>query len=197
LDSLIGQTGWLAVSQLSIQSFEAEDELILVGITDEGKVLDRDLCEKLLLVNAEEKSVRPTIDFAAEEQLQQLTNQYQLGLIEESELRNGKYFDEEMVKLEKWADDKKTSLELQIKDIDKQIRLRKSEARHIQLLTEKVKTQREIKDLEKKRAELRQSYFTAQDEVDVKKEQLITNVESRLEQKVSLLPLFTIKFIIK
>jgi argininosuccinate lyase len=102
-----------------------------------------------------------------------------------------------MVKLEKWADDKKTSLELQIKDIDKQIRLRKSEARHIQLLTEKVKTQREIKDLEKKRAELRQSYFTAQDEVDVKKEQLITNVESRLEQKVSLLPLFTIKFIIK
>jgi superfamily II DNA/RNA helicase len=197
LDSLIGQTGWLAVSQLSIQSFEAEDELILVGITDEGKVLDRDLCEKLLLVNAEEKSVRPTIDLAAEEQLQQLTNQYQLGLIEESELRNGKYFDEEMVKLEKWADDKKTSLELQIKDIDKQIRLRKSEARHIQLLTEKVKTQREIKDLEKKRAELRQSYFTAQDEVDVKKEQLITNVESRLEQKVSLLPLFTIKFIIK
>jgi argininosuccinate lyase len=129
--------------------------------------------------------------------LQQLTNQYQLGLIEESELRNGKYFDEEMVKLEKWADDKKTSLELQIKDIDKQIRLRKSEARHIQLLTEKVKTQREIKDLEKKRADLRQSYFTAQDEVDVKKEQLITNVESRLEQKVSLLPLFTIKFIIK
>jgi hypothetical protein len=115
-------------------------------------------------------------------------------LLEGSESRNGIYFDDEMVKLEKWAEDRKTGLEIQIKDIDKQIRLYKSEARKVQILSEKVKYQREIKDLEKKRSELRQTYFTAQDDVDTKKENLIAGVEARLKQQLKQDELFVVKW---
>jgi hypothetical protein len=57
--------------------------------------------------------------------------------------------------------------------------------------------QREIKDLEKKRSDLRNTYFSAQDEIDTRKEQLIASVESRLKHRIDFKELFTIKFQIK
>ena len=61
-------------------------------------------------------------------------------------------------------------------------------------MEEKIKVQRNIKDLEKKRNEMRQKLYQSQDEVDVKKEGLLDRIESQLDQKISLKTLFTIRF---
>ncbi len=47
---------------------------------------------------------------------------------------------------------------------------------------------------EKKRNEMRQKLYTAQDEVDTRKEGLLEKVEAQLKQKTTLTPLFTIRF---
>jgi hypothetical protein len=70
----------------------------------------------------------------------------------------------------------------------------KTNAKKVLNLDEKVKRQREIKDWEKKRNELRQKLYQSQDEVDEKKETLLARVEAQLQQKVTLTPLFTIRF---
>jgi predicted nucleic acid-binding Zn-ribbon protein len=70
----------------------------------------------------------------------------------------------------------------------------KTSAKKVLNLEEKVKLQREIKDLEKKRNDMRQKLYTAQDEVDKKKEGLLEKVEAQLKQKITLTPLFTIRF---
>jgi hypothetical protein len=57
-----------------------------------------------------------------------------------------------------------------------------------------VKAQREIKEMEKKRNALRQNLFQAQDEVDVKKEKLIDEIEARLQQKLERNELFLIRW---
>ena len=64
-------------------------------------------------------------------------------------------------------------------------------------MTEKVAIQRKIKDLEAKRKQKRQNLFEAQDEVDNKKEKLISKVERMLDQKVEQISLFTFKWTIK
>lgn len=61
-------------------------------------------------------------------------------------------------------------------------------------LKDKVAAQRNIKDLEKKRAEKRQNLYEAQDQVDEKKEELLTKVEKMLEQKVEQKELFTLRW---
>ena len=73
-------------------------------------------------------------------------------------------------------------------------RLKKSEAKKMTQLKDKVAAQRVIKDLEKKRAEKRQNLYQAQDEVDDKKEELLTKVEKMLEQKIEMTELFTIRW---
>lgn len=52
LDQLKGQQGWLSITVLSLDSFQEEEHIVITAMTDVGKVLDVDLCERLLQVNA-------------------------------------------------------------------------------------------------------------------------------------------------
>lgn len=61
-------------------------------------------------------------------------------------------------------------------------------------LDAKVKAPRAIKDLEKKRSEKRQHLFEAQDLIEDKKENLLTEIEQRLRQEINTTELFTIKW---
>ncbi len=115
----------------------------------------------------------------------------------EAQLRNSEYYNEEIDKLEKWADDMKLSLEKEIKDLEAEIKLKKAESRKILDLFYKVKLQREIKDLEKKRNEKRKHLFEAQDQIDERKEQLLNEIEARLQQDIQIKNLFILNWSLK
>jgi len=115
-------------------------------------------------------------------------------ILNENALRNHNFFDVEMDKLDQWADDMKISLEKEIKDIDAEIKLKKAEAKKTLNLELKVKAQREIKELENKRSDKRRRLFQAQDEIDVRKEDLLTEIEQRLNQKIIEKNLFSIRW---
>ena len=70
----------------------------------------------------------------------------------------------------------------------------KTTAKKVLNLEEKIKLQREIKDFEKKRNQMRQELYQSQDEVDVKKDTLLERVEAQLKQRTALTPLFTARF---
>jgi len=101
--------------------------------------------------------------------------------------RNSEFFDDEVDKLDKWAEDMKKALELDLKKLDIDIKTSKTNAKKIVDLEEKIKIQREIKDAEKKRNEMRKRLFEAQDEVEDKKELLIARVEAQMRKR-SIIP---------
>ena len=96
-----------------------------------------------------------------------------------------------MAKLERWAEDMKNGLEKELRDIDAEIKLRKSASKHTSSLAEKVRMQRIIKDLEKHRSEKRLNLYQAQDEIDEKKETLLAKVEAMLAQRIDQTKLIT------
>jgi hypothetical protein len=124
--------------------------------------------------------------------INEIRDKLKLEIIQTNAERNSKFFDQEMEKLDNWAEDKKNSLEIELKDLDKEIKLRKAEAKKILKLEEKVATQRQIKEMEKKRNELRLELFKSQDEIDNAKENLISEIEKRLKQSIILEQLFLI-----
>jgi hypothetical protein len=99
-----------------------------------------------------------------------------------------------MGKLDKWAEDIKSSLEIELKELDKEIKLRKTETKKILSLEEKITAQRAIKELEKKRNSLRMNLYEAQDEVDARKERLLEEIEARLQQRLERKELFLIRW---
>lgn len=104
-----------------------------------------------------------------QKQLNQIVFKQKADILQVNAERNAGFFDNEMDKLDKWADDVKNSLEIELKELDKEIKFRKTEAKKILSLEEKVKTQRQIKEMEKKRNSLRMNLYQAQDEVDGRK----------------------------
>ena len=109
-------------------------------------------------------------------------------------LKNNNFFDNEMEKLDNWADDLKLSLEVELKNLEKEINTRKTEQRKLTDLTEKVAFQRETANLEKKRNKLRRKLYDEQDAIEEKKETLIDKVAKKLQQEMTTNELFIIQW---
>jgi len=169
--------------------------LLVACQTDDGDVLERDTAERLFSLNASvQEHTEPTTE--PTQLLKEILVHQQETILGENANRNREFFDTEMDKLDQWADDMKIGLEKEIKDLDAEIKLRKSEAKKMMNLEAKVKAQRAIKEMEKKRSEKRQSLFVAQDQIDKKKDTLLTTIEYRLRQHISQNELFTIRWML-
>jgi superfamily II DNA or RNA helicase len=193
LQNFIGKSGWMRISKTTISSFEDEDFLIIANYSDDGEIIDNVLSERFFSLNG------TVLDGAClpneiNSKLVEISFSEQQTVLEKNAIRNRDFFDTEIDKLDQWADDMKISLQREIEDLDAEIKLKKSEAKKMLNLEAKVKAQRVIKELEKKRSDKRRSLYEAQDEIDEKKEALLSDVESRLKQKIEYEELFTIKW---
>ena len=167
--------------------------MITACVTDEGETIENEIAQRLFSIQAEELDSIYISDLEKENLNQILFGETQ-NVLSDNLNRNKDFFDNEMDKLDQWADDMKLSLDKEIKDLDAEIKLRKAEAKKMLQLEAKVKAQRAIKDLEKKRSEKRQHLYEAQDSIDERKENLLDDIEKRLNQKVNSTELFTVKW---
>jgi adenine-specific DNA-methyltransferase len=193
VEQLVGKSGWMQLNLLQIETLETEEELIFTGVTDDGDELDKETCSKLLLVPARTVASITAPD-SIKSHLMTVVEREKGRILGDVSERNRSYFESEMDKLEVWADDLKQGLERELKELDKEIREIKKLARQAATLEEKVELHKKSKDLEKKRNDKRRNLFEAQDEVDKKKEELLTAIETRLKQRISLGQLFTIRW---
>lgn len=193
LEDLVGQSGVMRVEKVSIDSFEQEDHLVVACRTESGDWVYPEIAEKMLMLPAcllSPAHIEEAVAVCLNDRVEEMNQEILSSLSD----RNNRFFDEEMEKLDSWADDMKLALEREISDLDQEIKLQKSEARKISRLEEKVKVQRAIKELERKRIEKRQNLYAAQDNIDEKKELLLSRIEKMLQQKTQQTELFTIKW---
>ena len=182
LEKQIGNAGWMRIEKFTIEASEPEDNLLIACYTDDGRLIPAEIAERMFSLFAEEGH-RAQISSEMADVLEQNIRKQKEAAKNENYKRNQTFFETEIEKLNLWADDVKIGLEREISDLDAEIKLRKSEARKLTRLEEKIEAQRTVKDLEKRRSEKRRSLFEAQDEVDAKKEKLFDEVEQTLRQK--------------
>jgi adenine-specific DNA-methyltransferase len=190
LKPLVGSSGWLELSKLMVETLDTEEFLIFAGQTDSEQRLDEDICRKLMLLPAtsENQSPGPAPDLSGIGQAEMQ------GKIKQVEERNGKFFDEEVVKLDRWSDDLKEGLEREIKDLDKQIREARRGAVLAGSLHDKLEAQKSLKALETARNRKRRELFDAQDAIDAQRDDLIGGIEKQLHQRHTLIPLFAFRW---
>ncbi len=193
VEPLVGRSGILKVSSYSVESFEAEDHIIASASDDEGEVIDEEIVKKLFTLRASSNQTT-LLDDKEKTNLEHIEQNTVKLLTESIAARNGDFFDSEVDKLDKWAEDMKKTLEINLKKLDIDIKTAKTNAKKILNLQEKVKAQTDIKNLEKKRNEMRRKLYDAQDEVDERKEHLIERVEAQLNQRSNLEPLFSVRW---
>ena len=193
LEPFRGQTGWLTLSQFTVESLDQpEDYLIFAAASDSGELLDEESARRLFTLPGQ--VVPATSAAAATEGLAAFTNRRQESIQRAISERNAHFFEIEADKLEGWADDLKLGLEREIKELDRQIKEARRAATAAPTLEEKLAGQKRIRELEKQRNDQRRSLFDAQDQVDRQRDELIAQIEGKLIQRTTLNSLFTIRW---
>ncbi|MNX82392.1 RNA polymerase-associated protein RapA [compost metagenome] len=191
LEPFRGKSGWLSLSKLTVSAFETEEILVLAAVTEDGEALDEDLCRKLLRVPAKVLGDRPDSEPMDLEAARQRLISHHVTQVDE---RNGRYFDEEVTKLDHWSDDLKVGLEQEIKELERQIKDARRESRGVTTLAEKLAGQKRMKELEALRNQKRRDLYNAQDDIDRRREELISQLESQVQRQETVEPLFSIQW---
>lgn len=193
LEEFIGKTGWLTLSLFSVESLDqVEDHLICVAITDDGQILDEEIATRLLTLPGNVAGqVKPNTAIAL---LENQTQKRQADIQRNISERNARFFEEEADKLDGWADDLKVGLEREIKELDRQIKDARRAATTALTLEEKLAGQKNIKAIEAQRNQKRRSLFDAQDQVDKQREELIAQIEGKLQQNTTVQTLLVIRW---
>jgi len=191
LNPLIGKGGWLELARLTVDAFDTEEFLVFSAHTDDGQPLDDDQCQKLFTLAATVDTPTP---LTPSDQLAVIRQERVAERLRQAEARSTAFFDEEVNKLDLWAEDLKAGLERELKELDRDIREARKRSTAAPTLAEKVEAQKEIRELESKRSRKRRELYDAQDEIDRRRDGLIEQIEQRLQQRHSAQPLFSIRW---
>jgi len=181
LKPLVGRRGTLVVHKVMVSGADIEDHVLLAGLTDEGTTLDQDQIRRLLTLPA---SAQTTGNVTLPDSLMGIIESQKADIIHGVSERQSVWFDEEMGKLDKWADDKRSTLKVNLRDLDDELKDIKKSIRQAANLPDKIALQRKAKQLEQKRDEAWREYDDGAREIERMKEDLIDRVEARLTQEV-------------
>ena len=191
-----GQTGWLTVSLIVVDALgQQEQHLIVAATTAQGMALAQDDPEKLLRLPAHQEAVG--LFSIADSALSVDLTSRKAQVLRKINERNLGYFEQELLKLDAWADDLKLGLEREIKDVDIEIKEVRRLAATSPTLEEKLAQQKRQRDLEAKRSKLRHELFARQDVIESERNALISALEIQMQQQVHESTLFTIEWELK
>ncbi|AKC81270.1 DEAD/DEAH box helicase [Xanthomonas arboricola] len=193
LEAYRGKAGWLTVKLVTVETLGNQEQHLLVAAgTTDGVVLAEEDPEKLLRLPATTHAA--SLFNAPDATLLADAEARKTALLRDVNERNLGYFEQEVQKLDAWADDLKLGLEQEIKEIDREIKEVRRTAATSPTLDEKLSWQKKQRELESKRSKLRRELFARQDEVEAQRNDLISQLEMQLQQQVEERTLFTIEW---
>lgn len=193
LEPLADASGWLTCARLTVSAMETEDHLFFAGATDAGEPLDDIQCRRLFDLPATVERACP-VPQAVAASLAEAHASRERQLLEDLTTRNGRWFDLEMDKLDRWAEDRRASLKATLHELDEALKAAKKAARLAATLPEKLERQREARGIEGKRDDAWRAFDQASREIDRQKDALLDEISRRLEQKTQWEPLFTLRW---
>ncbi len=193
LEPFTGQAGWLIAKRLSVSAFETEDYMLLAGLADTGEPLDAEQCSRLFSLYGEQgaETERARAPIAL---LETNLAAQQEHILRDVNARNGQFFEQELDKLDKWGEDRRNSLKVALRELDDTLKNLKKQIRLAANLPDKLKLEKERKNLETERDNAWRAYDAAAKEIERAKEQLINQVEKQLELSVDTTELFLLRW---
>jgi hypothetical protein len=191
IEPLVGKAGTLVAHKLSVRGSDDQDHIILAAMTDDGARLDPKAAMRLFELPARKNGLA---QLGFTKSVRQNVEKERKAILDEMAARQSMWFDEEMEKLDNWAEDKRAGFKADLKELDEQIKGLKRGIRQTGSLPEKLALQRQARVLETKRDEAWRAYDAAAKDIEVQKDGLLDQVEERFGQSVSDEELFAIRF---
>ena len=195
LNPIAEKGGWLQLSLAELDSFENTDYLVFTAVSDDGYTLSQEQAQRLFELPAQVTSILKEGD--QKEFLNSHERSMMNGLQEELKSRDAAYLNREVQKLNQWAEDRVYLLEKEMRDTKQRIKEFNRQAGSTNDPAELLTIQKKVRDLESKQRKQRQEIFYAEDQIKEQRDQMIDQIEARMDRKFDYKPIFTIKWHIK
>jgi hypothetical protein len=193
LRPLIGQSGWLRLDKLTLDSDAREEFLLLTGITDAGENLDQEQLQRLLdvagAVVGDVASDDPTTARITGD-ADRLTS---ATLNRASEAGNSR-FKQVQTQVNQWADDKIAGAEQELDSLRRELRAARRAADLAENVQAQQAAQEQINQLEAKRRRARRNIDEVEEKVEAERQALLRQLQARCQQKHFRETIFTVRF---
>lgn len=193
LSKLISKKGTLILGKVIIESFEREEHLILTAIMEDGTFLEKDTCEKLFRLPTH---VIP--EFPLSQELYDVNNSnYQTqidAVINESLNRNNAILQDEIARIDDWANDKIAGIQLRVEILREQRKELQKQADYSVNASEKIELENEINRISKTIKRLWLELAENEDIVEEQRRQIINKLRSENMKKISNSVIFDVNF---
>jgi len=200
LEPLRGKSGYLRLHQLTVESYETEQFLLITAHFDDngrpGASLDPETAERLLACTCT-ASEPTTIPSVHDERLEEASRRHREATLSQSIERNNRHFRQATEQIDRWADDKIRAAEEQLVQVKAEIRALRNQARQAETLEEQQRLQEDIRHAEKRKRRSRREIDDIEDDIENQRDQLISSLESRLSQGQSERVHFDLRFEIR
>ena len=191
LEPYVGAVGLLVARKLSISGADAQDHVLIAAVTEDGRMIEPKAAYRLFDIPAHKvrdgaSSPSPAVEAALEAQRE--------TILAALAAQQSAWFDEEMDKLDHWAEDRRAGLKYELKEFDEQLKELKKQIRQTGNLPDKLALQRQARELETRRDAAWRTYDEAAKEIEVEKDSLLDRVEAQLAQFAVTETLFTFTF---
>jgi hypothetical protein len=178
LEELIGKHGFIIVKKLVLHAVENEEYLVINGILDDGTRLDEDICKKLFRLDTSEKIFNTSPS-------SQLIN----NLIEDSSInvnrireisieKNNTTLQNEIDKINQWADDKIQSTQLSVENMREERKNLQKDSEMASNFVEKKEIEEKILLLSKKIKESWLMLAESEDKIETERKRMIQNIKN-------------------
>lgn len=193
IQQLKNRKGYISFNKVSIDSFENEEYLFFTGFLDDGTPLDEDTLTKLFRLNTIEKNV-DSIDKTILERLIKDASLYGKKIIIQSEERNNQLLNDEIDKINKWAEDKIESVQIKVENMRAERKNLQKQSDIAENTYEKQKIEEEILKLSKKIKMAWLELADAEDEIEHQRKTMISKLRSQMMKKNNITTIFSASF---
>lgn len=193
IEHLVGESGIIHLSNFEVTSFDVTDNLLFVGFTDAGTELSNEICKRILELPVDAKSSYQLTSSESNLMTDKREKHKDL-LLEVLQTKDTEYFQLEVDKLHKWAEDKILASEKELKDVKSKIKELNRDSKKTSSSEALLKMQTELRDLERKKKRLRQEIFEVEDEIEEKRDEMINEIKAKMLKAINESSIFTIKW---
>lgn len=193
IEHLVGKSGIIHLSNFEVTSFDITDNLLFVGFTDDGTELTNEVCKRILELPVDAKSSYRLTSSESNLMTDKREKHKEL-LLEALQAKDTEYFQLEVDKLHKWAEDKILASEKELKDVKSKIKEINRDSKKTSSSEALLKMQTELRDLERKKKRLRQEIFEVEDEIEERRDEMINAIKAKMLKAINESSIFTIKW---
>ncbi len=197
IESNIGKKGIISINKLIIKSFEEEEHLFVNGIWDDGTRIEEDVLEKLMRLDMEEMySDAPQKSIRYQDICEDI-KVYTEKILKDSQERNNTLLQDEIKRINLWADDKIQSTQLSVENLREQRKSLQKESDQATNMADKERLENEIQRITRRIKSSWVMLAEAEEEVEEERKKLIDSIRKENMKEWNIQHIFTAYFEIK